>query len=77
MKKLNVRVWCTCGYNSSIGVPDEMTLDEAIKYAKEHIGDIPLGELFYIPESDELIEEACEFDYQELSKYGTTINCCN
>lgn len=62
MKKLNVKVWCTCGYNSSIEVPDEMTLDEAIEYAKEHINNIPLGELVYIPESDELNEETCEFD---------------
>ena len=62
MKKLNVKVWCTCGYNSSINVPDHMTLDEAIEYAKDHLSDIPLGKLNYIPESDELNEEMCEFD---------------
>lgn len=62
MKKLNVKVWCTCGYNSSIEVPDDMTLDEAIEYAKDHLSDIPLGELTYIPESDELNEEMCEFE---------------
>lgn len=62
MKKLNVKVWCTCGYDSSIEVPDNMILNEAIEYAKDHLGDIPMHNLTYIPESDELNEEMCEFE---------------
>lgn len=62
MKKLNVAVTCMAVYNSSIEVPEEMTLEEAIKYAKNHINEIPLGEMEYISDSDELDEENCNFD---------------
>ena len=67
MKKLNVSVACECIYNSSVEVPDDMTLEEAITYAKEHINEIPLGAMTYVPESDELDEELCEFERQELT----------
>lgn len=62
MKKLHVTVTCMAVYNSSIEVPDGMTLEEAIEYAKEHINEIPLGEMEYISDSDELDEENCDFD---------------
>jgi hypothetical protein len=62
MKKLNVTATCMAVYNSSIEVPDEMNLEEAIEYAKEHINEIPLGEMEYISDSDELDEENCDFD---------------
>lgn len=62
MKRLNVAVTCMAVYNSSIEVPKEMTLEEAIEYAKEHINEIPLGEMEYISDSDELDEENCDFD---------------
>ena len=39
MRKLNVTVQCMAVYNSSIMVPRELTFEEAIKYAKEHIDD--------------------------------------
>lgn len=48
MRKLNVTVQCVAVYNSSIMVPRELTFEEAIKYAKEHIDEINLGELEYI-----------------------------
>ena len=38
------------------------TIEEAIKYAKEHLNEIPCGELEYISDSDELDEENCDFD---------------
>ena len=62
MKKLNVKVWCTCSYKGCVEVPDDMTFEEAIEYAKDHINDIPLGRLTYVPDSDELDEEMCEFE---------------
>lgn len=62
MKRLNVTVTCMAVYNSSIEVPDEMSLEEAIEYAKEHIDEIPLGEMEYVPNSDELEEHNCDFD---------------
>ena len=67
MKRLNVTVSCIAVYNSSIEVPDEMTLEEAIEYAKLHINEIPLGEMEYISDSDELDEDNCDFD--EDDKY--------
>ena len=66
MKTLNVTVMCTAIYNSSIEVPDDMTLEEAIEYAKDNIQDIPLGELEYTPYSDEIDEENCEFEDDEF-----------
>ena len=62
MKRLNVTVTCMAIYNSGIDVPDEMILEEAIEYAKEHINEIPIGELEWIPDSDEIDEENCDFE---------------
>lgn len=62
MKKLNVTVQCMAIYNSSIEVPDDMNINEAIAYAKKNINKIPTGELEYISDSDFLDEENCDFD---------------
>ena len=62
MKRLNVTVQCMAVYNSSIEVPDDMTKEEAIKYANQHLDEIPCGELEYVSDSDELDEENCDFD---------------
>lgn len=48
--------------DGAIDVPAELTLDEAIQYAKEHIDEIPVGVLEYIGDSDQLDEENCNFD---------------
>ena len=65
MKRLNVTVQCVAVYNSSIEVPEEMTFGEAIEYAKNHLDEIPLGELEYVSDSDTLDEENCDFDDEE------------
>lgn len=63
MRKLNVTVSRIAVYNSSIEVPDNMTREEAINYAKDHLDEIPCdGKLQYIQDSDELDEENCDFD---------------
>lgn len=62
MKRLNVTVQCMAVYNSSIEVPDDMTFEEAIKYANEHLDEIPCNELEYVPDSDILDEENCDFE---------------
>lgn len=62
MRPLYVTVQCMATYNSKIMVPAKMKLDEAIGYANEHKDDIPLGEMTYVPDSDELDEENCSFD---------------
>ena len=66
MKRLNVTVECMAVYNSAIMVPDELTLEEAIQYAKNHINEISIGELSYISDSDMIDEENCDFDDQEV-----------
>lgn len=65
MKRLNVTVTCMAVYNSSIEVPDDMTLEEAIEYAKKHIDEIPIGEMEYISDSDQIDEENCDFEEEE------------
>ena len=62
MKRLNVTCTCLAAYNSSIKVPDDMTLVDAIEYAMAHVNEIPTGELTYISDSDEIDEENCDFD---------------
>lgn len=61
-KRLNVTINCQAVYNSAIQVPADMSLDEAIAYAKEHLQDIPLTTLEYVKFSDELDEDNCSFD---------------
>lgn len=61
-KRLNVTVNCMAVYNSAIDVPACLSLDEAIRYAREHIDEIPVGVPAYIFGSDQLDEENCDFD---------------
>lgn len=51
---LKLKVYCQAYYDSSIKVPKELSLEKAIQYAKEHIDDIELGSLYYIPDSDDI-----------------------
>ena len=62
MKRLNVTCFCTAIYNSSIEVPDNMIIEEALEYAKKHINKIPIGELKYVSDSDRLDEDNCNFE---------------
>lgn len=44
-------------------VPDELSLPEAIEYAKDHMSEIELGEMEYLPFEDEEIDEwNCSFE---------------
>lgn len=62
MKTLNVTIVCQAVYNSHIDVPDEMTLEEAVEYAKKHLDECDIEtELEYISDSDELDEDNCDF----------------
>ncbi len=62
MKKLNVTLIFKSVGNAGIEVPDDMTLEQAIKYAKEHINEIPTPRnAEYIEGSDEIDEENCDF----------------
>lgn len=61
MKTLNVTVNCIGVYNSSIQVPDNMTIDEAIIYASNHLDSIPMGQVEWVGDVD-LYKENCDFD---------------
>ena len=63
MKKLKVTIDCDATYVSQIYVPDNMTLEEAIKYAEEHIGECSIGELEHLPYSDRIDKSFCWFEY--------------
>lgn len=62
MKCLHFTIQCMATYSSGINVPDDMSLEEAIEYARSHPHEAPLGELEYVPDSDVLDEESCNFD---------------
>lgn len=62
MKKLNVTVQCMAVYNSTIEVPEDMSLEDALDYAEAHLDEIPLGALEYVRDSDQLDRENCDFD---------------
>lgn len=49
-RRLNVTIACQAVYSSSIDVPADLSLEDALKYAKEHISEIPLTSLEYIPD---------------------------
>ena len=63
-KTLNVSVLCQAYYNSSIEVPDGLSREEALDYARKHLDSIPLGVLEYVSDSDQLDEENCDFAEQ-------------
>lgn len=61
-KTLNVTCSCMATYNSSIEVPADMSLEDAIEYAKEHIDEIDIDTpLEYVGDSDSIDEDNCEF----------------
>ena len=62
MKRLNVIIQCMAVYNSGIDVPDDMTLEDTMDYAEEHIDEIPLTVMDYIYGSDMLDREGCDFE---------------
>lgn len=77
MRKLNVTVQCLAVYNSSINVPKELSFEDAIKYAREHLDEVPLGTLEYVSGSDELDEENCDIEDESYTAFvyeedGTT-----
>lgn len=71
MRKLYLTITCEAAYTSSINVPDDMCLEEAIEYAKQHIKEVPLGVLEWIEDSDQIDEENCDFEEQSNVSSGT------
>lgn len=59
-RPFKICVYCQAYYKTKIDVPANLTKEEAFTYAKEHLQDIPITELKYIPDSDELDDEDLE-----------------
>ena len=68
-KTLNVSCSCMATYSSSIEVPADLSLEDAIEYAKEHIDGINVTELEYVFDSDSINEESCSFEEDEVLDY--------
>lgn len=68
-KTLNVTCNCMATYDGSIEVPADMSLEDAIEYAKEHIDRINVTELEYVYDSDSIYEGSCSFDEDEVLDY--------
>ena len=63
MKKLHVSLVYYVVGDTSIMVPDNLTIEEAINYAKDHIKDIELpSNPEYIYGSDYIDEDDCDFE---------------
>lgn len=67
-RRLNVTVSCMAVYNSCIEVPFDLSFEQALQYAQQHIDEIPLGSLNYVPDSDELDVENCDFEDWDLEE---------
>lgn len=57
---LKVRVWCQAFYDSEIAVPANMSLEEAYWYAENNLDRVPLTDLTYLEDSDEL--DSCDME---------------
>lgn len=67
-KILHCRIYAEVYYDSEIEVDDNLSLEEAVDYAKKHINEIPISTLEYIPDSDTIDDEDVlngEFYFEE------------
>lgn len=63
MKRLHLTVFVTSVGDTGIWVPDDMSLDEALQYAREHLNEVSLpGNLDPDRGSMSLDEENCDFE---------------
>lgn len=76
-KTLRIRVWCQASYDSEIQVPAELSLEEAFAYASEHLDEIPVTQLDYLPDSDNLdendLDNPCAISFAPEQKEGKTV----
>lgn len=60
-QKLSCSILCNAYYHGELLLPEAIkTFPEALEYAKDHLDEIPLGEMNYIENSDVLDQENCE-----------------
>ena len=60
-KTLKFNVFCSASYTSSIEVPENMSLEDAIEYAQDNLKDCPIYDMEYVEGGDILDEESCHF----------------
>lgn len=78
MKRLVVTLVYKSVGQSGIDVPDELTLEEAIAFAKAQVKTISLPKnAAYIEDSDEIDEEGCSFEGTCIEKEDTESSCKN
>lgn len=61
MRHLDVTIQCKAVYRSGIDVPEYMTIEQAMWYARSHLDDIPVTALEYVPGSGALDRYNCSF----------------
>lgn len=61
MVDFNVRIYVQACYDAIIKVPEGCSHEEAVEIAQSQLKDIPLGELSYVPDSDDIEAESCYF----------------
>ena len=67
--KLSCSILCNAYYYGELWLPEAIkSLPEALEYAKDHLDEIPLGEMNYIENSDVLDEENCELVTADLGE---------
>lgn len=63
LKRLNIKMAYTYVGDTYIDVPKNLSLEEAMKYAQEHLGEIPIApNAEYIPDSDTFDLDNCSFE---------------
>ena len=62
MRRLDLTICCQAYYNSHIMVLKNLSIEEALDYAEEHLDEAPIETpLEYLCDSDELDRENCDF----------------
>lgn len=56
-KTMSFSVQCSAIYGASLEIPADMSYEDAVRYAQEHLVKVPLAELEYITDSDILLED--------------------
>lgn len=62
MRRLDLTICCQAYYNSHLMVPKNLSIEEALDYAEEHLDEANIETpLEYVRDSDELDRENCDF----------------
>lgn len=60
---MRVRVYCQAYYIADVEVPERFTHKQAWEYVKEHIDEIPIDELIYVEDSDNIDDNDYDNSY--------------